>query len=309
MLALPKPGYIPRMTGYLAEMYPIPTRLLASSLLYISIVAFMRNANHIGTPMVWFFTIVGIGSFFGIMLMARLMDELKDASIDRALFPDRPLPSGKVLESDIRFSIIGVAVLYLAVNVWTGSLFFMALIVLGYCMLIFKHFFVPQKLRENLLLTLATHNVFVPIVYLYILTLFAVENGIALRNLDWSSALLMITMYWAMSFAWEIARKIRAPQEETEYVTYSKIFGPAGSVLIAASAQTLSFVIGLYFYWTFSLSSLFLAILATGYATVIWGHARFIRQLNPATSKLRPFAEAFILCVLVAQTLEHGLLR
>lgn len=309
MLALPKSGYVLRMTGYLAEMYPIPTRLLASSLLYISIVEFMRSTNDIGSPMRFSFTLVGIGSCFAILLIVRLMDELKDVMIDRNLFPHRPLPSGRVLDSDITFSINAVALLFLAVNLSLGSGFWMALFVLGYSVLMFKHFFVPQRLRENLLLTLATHNLFVPIVYLYIFTVFAVENRLALRTINWSSALLMITMYWAMSFAWEIARKIRARDEETAYVTYSKIFGPAGAVLIAVTAQTVSFGIGVYFYWAFSLSSLFLAILASGYATVIWGHARFIMQPNPATSKLRAFAEAFILCVLIAQTVEHGLFR
>jgi 4-hydroxybenzoate polyprenyltransferase len=309
MLRLPEHGYVSRMSGYLAEMYPIPTRLLASSLLYISIVEFLRSTNRIDTPMRLSFTIVGIGSFFAILLLVRLMDELKDALIDRDLFPDRPLPSGRVLDSDILFSIQAVVALFLAVNLWTGAAVWMALVVLVYALLMYKHFFVPRILRENLLITLATHNIFVPIVYLYIFTLFAAENEIALSSLNRSAALLLISMYWAMSLAWEIARKIRSREEETAYVTYSKTFGPAGAVLIALAAHTASFGIGIYFYWAFSLSLLFLAILASGYAAVIWGYARFLMQPNPANSRLRTFAETFILCVLIAQTLEHGLLR
>ncbi len=309
MLELPKAGYFSRMRMYLAEMYPIPTGLLASFLLYTSIVTFMRSANHVHTSMTPRFTFVGIWSLFAVTLMIRLMDELKDKDIDCQLFSDRPLPSGKVLESDITFSLVIVIFLYFAANMWVGPVFWMALFVLGYSMLMFKHFFMPHILRENLLLTLVTHNLLVPIVYFYVLTLFSIENGLALRRLHWPSALLMITMYWAMSFAWEIARKIRSPEEETAYVTYSQIFGPRGAVLVAGGAQTVSFSIGLYFYWAFSLSSLFLAILATGYAVMIWGYVRFIFYPSPVTSKFRPLAEVFIFCVLIGQSVEHGLLH
>ena len=309
MLELPKPRYVSRMAGYLSEMYPIPTRLLASALLYVSIAAFMRSANHVRAPMAWLFTFVGIWSLFAVTLMVRLMDELKDKDIDSQLFRDRPLPSGRVLESDVTFSLVAVILFYLAANVWVGPAFWMALFVLGYSLLMFKHFFLPQKLRENLLLTLATHNLFVPIVYLYVFVLFSIENGVAFRTLNWPFALLLITMYWTMSFAWEIARKIRSSEEETAYVTYSQIFGPTGAVLVAGSAQTVSFAIGLYLYWAFSLSSLFIAILAVGYAMTIWGHARFVLRPSPVTSKLRPLAEVFIFCVLIAQSVEHGLLH
>lgn len=308
MLALPKSGYAARMAIYLSEMYPIPEHLLVSSLLYISIAVFVRSTHDLGSPVGLGFAVSGIASLFAIMLMIRLMDELKDRIIDLRLFPERPFPSGKVLESDITFSIIALSVLFVCANLWVGTPAWVVAMVLGYSLLMFKHFFIPHKLRENLLLTLATHNVFVPIVYVYVLTLVANENGLALASFNWS-AVLLVLMYWAMSFAWEIARKIRAAEEENAYVTYSRIFGPTRAVLVAGFAQTASFAIGLYFYRVFSLSAIFLALLALGYATAIAGHARFVRRPSPASSKLRPFAEAFILCVLIAHSVEHGLLR
>ena len=46
----------------------------------------------------------------------RLMDELKDQEVDRALFRDRPLPSGRIHEADIVFTLwVGIA-LFLAPN-------------------------------------------------------------------------------------------------------------------------------------------------------------------------------------------------
>lgn len=308
MLELPKPGYASRIRIYFAEMFPVPTRLVASVLLYASIVIFMRRITGVRAPVTPLFTFVGIWSLFAITLMVRLMDELKDKEIDCQLFSDRPVPSKRVLESDIRFSLAAVICLYLAANIWVGRALWAALFVLGYSMLMFKHFFIPPVLRENLLLTLVTHNLYVPVVYIYVVALFLIENELPVRDLRWPYVLLLITMYWTMSFAWEIARKIRSPEEENAYMTYSRLFGPLGAVLLAGAAQTVAFAIGLYFYWTFSLSSLFLGLLAAGYATPIWGYARFLFKPSPATSNLRPLAEVFVLCVLIAQSLEFGLL-
>ena len=164
-------------------------------------------------------------------------------------------------------------------------------------------------MRKNLLLALVSHNPIVPMMFFYILSLFSVEHHLALKNLNWSSSLLSVVMYWAPFFSWEIARKIRSQEEENAYATYSQIFGRFGAVLVAASAQTIAFGIGLYFYWAFSLSRIFFAIWVAGYGATMWGHVRFLVNPNPVTSKLKAFAELYILSVLVANILEHGLLH
>jgi hypothetical protein len=111
-----------------------------------------------------------------------------------------------------------------------------------------------------------------------------------------------------MFFAWEIVRKIRASEEENEYVTYSQILGPMGAVFVGGAAQTVTFIIGLYFYWTLSLTAFFLGILVAGYLVVLGSYVRFVLNPTPVTSKLKPSAEQYMLCVFVAQILEHGFL-
>jgi len=304
---LPKRGFMKRMSLYLKEMYPLPLGLFSSALLYLSFVTFLRRIHAVWAPIFSYYTVVGIWSVFSLMLILRLMDELKDKEIDRQLFSDRPLPSGKVLESDIWFSLILVIVLYLFANIWVGQTFWMALFVLGYAGLMFRYFFIPNILRRYLLLNVATHNPIIPIMFFYILILFSVEHRMTLRTLNWHYSLLMTAGYWAMFFAWEISRKIRSKEEENTYVTYSQIFGRGGAVLIAAGAQTFAFGIGLYFYWTLYYSKIFLLILVVGYGMTMWGHARFLLNPNPVTSKLKPFAERYILSVLIAYILEHTL--
>jgi hypothetical protein len=119
-----------------------------------------------------------------------------------------------------------------------------------------------------------------------------------------------IVQIWSALFSWEIARKIRSPEEETAYVTYSRILGPAGAVALAGGAQTLALAGGVYLYFDLSLSPAFLALSAAGYAQALWVHARFLRSLGPEASRqIRPGTERFCLAVIAAHILEHLLLR
>jgi len=305
MWYLPKEGFPKRMRIYLGEMYPVFPRLLAAALLTISFFFFLERIHGVPTMIFSPGTLVGIWSIFALLLILRLMDELKDREIDRELFHERPVPAGKVLESDIGFSLTVVIALYVVVNLCFGKVLWMSLGVLGYAFLMFKYFFIPRILRKHLLLNLTTHNPIIPIMLSYLVILFSIQYQIPWRNMRWDLIALLVAMYWSMSFAWEIARKVRSAEEENAYVTYSQIFGRTGAVLVAGSTQTMAFVIGLYFYLTLSFSEVFLAILLTGYGLTLWGHVRFIFRPNPVTSKLKPFAERYILSVFIARIVQY----
>ncbi len=297
-----------RMYIYLAEMYPVPVRVISSVLLYISFTAFLGSVHGVEVAVISPFTFVGSWSLFALMLILRLMDELKDKEIDRDLFSDRPLPSGRVSESDIGFTLVVMIGLLLGVNVWVGKAFWAAVFLVAYSSLMFRYFFVPENLRENLLLNLATHNPIIPITFLYVLILFCVEHDLTINDVKWLNTLLLMGMYWAVFLAWEIARKIRCREEENEYVTYSRILGLVGATLATAGTQTIGLAIGVYFYWSLSLSHLFLGTLLAGYALTLSGHLRFLLNPTPVTSKLRPFAEGYILTIVIVNIWEHGLL-
>ncbi len=306
-LNLPKQGYFKRMRIYFAEMFPIRIKLISSALLYISFFTFLERVHGVKSSIFSSHIFVGTWSIFALMLILRLMDELKDKEIDIELFCERPFPSGKVLESDIRFSLLFIITLYLIANILIGRAFLISIFALGYSLLMFKYFFIPRILRRYLLLNLTTHNPIIPIMLFYILILFSIKHDLTLRNLNWPLSLLLIAMYWSMFFAWEIARKIRSNEEENAYVTYSQIFGHIGAVLLAGGTQTIAFAIGFYFFLSLSLSGIFLAILLAGYGMTMWGHIRFVICPNPVTSKLKPFAERYILSVLTAQVIDYGI--
>lgn len=307
MLGLPRQGYFKRMRIYLKERFPIPVRFASSILLYVSFISFLGMIHGIKLSIFSSYTLVGTWSLFSIMFILRLMDELMDKEIDKELFPNRAFPSGKVLESDIRFSLAVIIILYLCANVIFIQALWIALIVLGFSLLMARYFFIP-RMRRRILLNLATHILVIPMIFFYFLILFSVEHNLKLKNLDWPFTFLIIGMYWAMFFAWEINRKTRSKEEENAYVTYSQVLGPLGAVFVSAGAQTISLSIGLFFFWALSFPGIFLLILFAGYAVAIWGHGRFISNPNPMTSKLKPFAELFILSVVSAQILNHILL-
>ena len=304
-LAVPRSGYAKRMKRYLAEMYPVPTRLTLATLTYFSTVAFLGRVHGTSNFTSPYYAFVGITSLFSLMLIIRLMDELKDKEIDRALFPHRPLPSGRIFETDIIATMVVSGCIYLLANIMAGRVFWIALFVLAYACLMFKHFFIPEILRKSLLLTVATHNPLVAFMLLYVSALFFSTAAIPLETIDWHATLLVILMNWATCLAWELARKIRCREEENTYETYSQIFGRLGAVGIALGTQTVTFSIGLYFAWILSLSPLFVVLWSAAYAVPVAALIRFLHEPTPVTSRLGPYAEVYMLAILAVEAVEN----
>lgn len=307
-MMFPQAGYWRRMRSYLAETYPVPLRLVLAALLYLGVSAILGEVHGVGSPHSLFGTATGIASFFAVGLMLRLMDKLKDRDIDRAFFRDRPMASGRVLESDIRFSVIAVMVFLLGANLWANSAFWPMLALVGYAMLMYRHFFIRPVLERSPILTLAMHQPLLLLLLSYAVALFAVEHGLTFGMLNWSAVTLVVAMVWSMFLAEEVARKIRAPEEETTSITYSRIWSPRGAVLVAAGFHTIALGLAIYFYRALSLSSAFLLILLTAYGLVCWGYLRFLLKPAPERSNLRPFAEAFLFLVLLAIGVEFSLI-
>lgn len=294
-------GFPRRMSLYLSEMYPVPQRMALAVLVYMAIAAFAGHIHNAPVDLVSPATAVAVGSIFAMFLIVRLMDELKDKDIDRALFRDRPLPSGRVHESDIVISLVAAIGLYLFANLWAGSALWPALAVLAYALLMFRHFFIPRILENSLLLTFATHSPLFLVVVFYAFAVFAAESGSPLSGLHWNLIALFAVMLWLPTLAWEVARKIRPPGEEDGYETYSGMFGRRGAVLICANLQVLALAIGAVLHLGLSLSDGYMAILAAGFCAVAICHVLFLINPGRYAAALRPAAEAYIFAVLLAQ--------
>ncbi len=299
-------GYFARMRAYLGEMLPVPSHLLIAALTQLGIVEFADHIHDQTTPWLSRHTLIGIWSIFNLFLILRLMDELKDRDLDRDLFPERPLPAGRVLETDIKLSLAGAVAAYLIVNLAAGPAFWTALVVIGYALLMFRLFFIPDILRNSLLLSLLTHQPIVPLILLHGIAIFAAQHAAPPGELRWALLLPYAFLIWMTFLSWELSRKIRAPGEETAYMTYSRIFGPRGAVLLAGAVQAVAIAIGVTFFVTLDLSWAYLIALLAAFGSMLWAYRRFLNHPSPRTSALRPFAEAFVVIVLAAQLLEFA---
>ena len=291
-------AYTARMGSYLAEMFPPGRHLAIAAATYLAMATFMRTAHHMDSSVWSPYLLLGIWSYFAVPLMLRLMDELKDADIDRALFADRPLPSGRVTERDIRRSLAAVMLLYLGSNLFMPTTLLAAGAITLYAVLMFKRFFAERVLRASLPITLLTHNPIVPLSLAYGVFLFAAEHAVPLGALAWRAISIALLMLWAPFLAWEFSRKIRAPGQENAYVTYTQLLGLRGAVAAVLITQGVGVAAALWLTELLPASPLLVLIPALAWLVSAWAGWRFLRRPNATTSRLRPFAELFLIATL-----------
>jgi 4-hydroxybenzoate polyprenyltransferase len=304
MIAVLEKGFLNRMYIYLEEMYPFPARLLSSFLISSSFMFLLSKINQMTFSLHSQENILGTVSLFLFMLILRLMDELKDVDIDKQLFSERPLPSGRVLEKDIRFSLSICFLLVVLLHLSNLYLLISALVVLGYSSLMFRYFFIPNILQKNLLLNLATHNPIIPVMLIHMLVIFSVRHHLDPDTINFSLSLLLILVYWLLFFAWEISRKIRAPKDENAYVTYSRIFGRKRAVVIAVCAQYMAISGYIYILNIVDISPFVIGLALVGFKLLTVAYFRFLIKPSTKSSRLKPYVEVYILLFCLSSLLE-----
>lgn len=216
---------------YLSEMFPI-TSFLGTLLTAFAIqLVYLRL---FGIPAQYHYQMLLSGIVItAVTLLIRIMDELKDYEDDKKNFPDRPLPSGRVLLGDLKvLAAICIAAILLP-GFSSKTLLLFGFFTFIYTVLMYKWFFIEGIMRKNLPLAFITHHPIVIINILYLLLGLSVSFSV-----DMSKAFLVLPI--SLIFTnWEIARKIRMPQDETSYTTYSKIFGPRPAMLVSILLQAI----------------------------------------------------------------------
>jgi len=304
---MPMTGFLIRMLRYLSAMYPAGQRILSALLLYVSLAAMFLITQGMSPSLTVFQIGAGTSIVFLLLLLLRLMDEIKDKDIDARLFPQRPLPSGLVTELDIRIAIATSVASIIAVLATAGWVLWVGIIVLVYAGLMYRFFFVPGLLKRSLLLTLATHNPIVPLMLILLLCIAVEDAGIALADLQFHPIVLLLIQYWGMSFSWEVARKIRAPWQETAYVTYSSIFGTRGAIAVAATGQILAIGAGAWMLLRYQLGPGYVVMLGVGSICLAGSYLRALQTSSPAPISLRASAEYFMISIMLAGILEFAL--
>lgn len=272
---------IKRLRIYFREMYPLIPRLFLGFLIFFEIyfLTILTNGKgaiefSVGVP-----EIVGSITVFAFLLSLRIADDFKDYELDKRLFPERPLPSGRVTKKDLSILltvvVVGTSVMnFIFLN---NTLFY--LILFAYGLLMSLWFFQKYKIQSSLLLALVTHNPVQIILNLYVISYACKKYGIPLLTLN--NVLIALTLYFP-GLIWEISRKIRAPEQETEYVTYSKLFGykkPVYFIIGVMFLDLLSTSILVYQLYPWAVATVLIA-----YIWLVWQCVRFIK--DPSSFRL-----------------------
>ena len=264
-----------RLHIYFKERYPIIPRLILGLIIFLEIYFIVLLNNGVTKFNIGIQEVVGAYTVFAFLLWLRIADDLKDYETDKKLFKDRPLPSGRTTKKDVM--IIGVIVEFIAVvlNIvfMNNILFFVILYIYGYLMS--KWFFQKSKIQPSLPLALITHNPVQMIVNLYIISFTCIKYEITAISL--TTVMALFTLYFP-ALIWEVSRKIKAPKDENDYTTYSKLFGYKKATKFVLIVTILDIITN--FILVFNLSKISVIILLL---LVSWMTYKFIQFIKDPT--------------------------
>jgi len=287
--------------AYLKQMFPLHRNVPFSFLGFFSVYLAASAALSGGRCAIEPKSLAGALSMALFMLLLRVMDEFKDFEVDSRLFRDRPLVTGVVKKHDLAALAYCILAALLLLNIFMNKTIVIAfLITLVYCSLMFKFFFWP-KIKTSLILALITHNPSAFLLQVYAMS-FVLSDTVWRNRVP--DLLLMCAMFWLPWTIWEVGRKIRAPEDENEYETYSNNFGPRGASAIVLSMIGIVLILAVAL-----LSRLDLGIYALATGGIVLGPAAvaasvkiagFIRKSVSQRSNFRPVLEKFMVALHVA---------
>jgi UbiA prenyltransferase family protein len=295
-------GYLSRMRIFFAEGLPLGQHTVVACLTYFALASFARATHEGAGPFTLATTLCGVWSVFNVFVLLRVMDSLKDLESDRVDFPERPLPSGRVKEEDVRRTLWLACLALPLVNLACGAAAALSAgFVLGYLLLMYRWFFLPDLISRDRLLAILTHHPIYPLLLLHLVALFALEQGAQPSDLRWDLLAPCVVLLWLPFLAWELARKIRAPEEETRYETYSSRLGPRGAVAFSLGTEAVGCALAGYFFWRLSLPWWYLALIGVGFLCSLGGHLRYAFRPSPESARLEPYGVGFGLALTLAQ--------
>lgn len=284
-----------RITTYLAEMFPPQVMVTFCASHFLAVWFALQVLGGIAPVRLTWASVRGIATVTLFMLLMRLYDELKDVETDirlgRAgdpLYRERAIVTGAVRIEDITFLRWLVTALLVALNVSTGvswaTLGFVVLFAVGW--LSFRWFFWP-RMSEYLLVAFVTHNPISLLLQGYVVGLFADTFGTERLH---ATVLPLLGGLWLPIAAWELSRKIRIPEDETSYRTYSRVLGWKVASILPAVFVLGSAAMLLLVSRGAKLGVIFPVVIVLGAAVVVYRCLLFRLAPSRSRAQLKPWA-------------------
>jgi len=298
-----------RLKIYFTEMFPALMYMPFVVIMYLCLTAAVQ-ATEGYEIVINQVAVCGALSAFFMMLLIRNFDDLKDYELDKNIFPDRPIPRGDVKIEDVKLlavsSFILLVVLNFTLSPQTTGIF---LLMLVYALLTFKWFFAREFHLKHVFFTMLTHQPLPIIINLYLIftALATPESAI---SFGWIHFYILLIFSLPIT-AWEMSRKIRAATHETEYQTFSKIFGASKAAIFPLALFTIATALGFLVSIKLNLSGSYGPIALILYAPMAFYYIRFMRnpihQFNVLKSVAMAYSAILLLHMLVQVLVKYPL--
>lgn len=272
-----------RLIQYQKERFPLVQNGLLIVVFTCSAIAYSRLCRGDISMVNWKDLMIGIFTNLTFFFVLRISDEFKDHKEDLLYRSYLPVPRGLVTLNEL--AIVGATLVVIQVSLILFVQIQMLLLFIGvwvYLYLMRYEFFVKAWLKEKQVLYVISHMAIIPIIDLY-------SSG-----LDWklSNSTLHLGILWfvALSFCngivLEVGRKIKAPEdEEIGVITYSKLFGTKGGVLLWIFLLTVTFLLTLGAIHHAGFSLLAYSMITIAYLCSLIPPILFINEMNANSAK------------------------
>ncbi len=264
-----------RMHIYMKERYPLISRLILGLIVFLEIHFIILLNEGVTDFKIGIQEFTGAYTVFAFLLWLRIADDLKDFETDKILFPDRPLARGAVYKKDVMILCVFFEIIAVVLNVlfMNNLVFFCILYAYGYLMS--KWFFQRAKIQPSLPLALVTHNPVQMFVNLYIISFTVIKYDLPAFTI--TTCMTLWTLYFP-ALIWEVSRKIKAPKDENDYTTYSKLFGYKKSTRFVMILTIVDIITNIILVWRLNKISIVILVCLVSWMT--WKFIQFMKDPN-----------------------------
>ena len=182
--------------------------------------------------------LIGVIAFY---FKLRLYDEVKDYELDVVINKTRPLPRGLLNHKDMyRGMAVCIAIELVCFSLMGLESFISIVIAILYSLLMYKEFFIAEKIRPYLTTYALVHTI---VTTLLSFAIFSFLTKLTILEVIGTRSFLSFAMAnWLLFNIFEFGRKTFASSEERQSVdTYSSLFGRTGAVILVASQAVITY--------------------------------------------------------------------